>query len=105
VTRATAVVGVQALREFVDQLGRDSHRAGVAVASGDALDRAVFGEQTVDKVGTGLDRSPNWGSAASRGARCWFAMAWMSSIVKRDPSNTTFPACNGPSGALKLPTT
>ncbi len=49
--KPAAVIGIEMVRQLGDQLRRDRHRAGIAVAGGHAIDRALFAQQAVEKVG------------------------------------------------------
>ncbi len=50
-----AVIGIQMVRQFADQVRRYVDRARIAVTGGHAVDRAVFAQQAVEEIGAARD--------------------------------------------------
>ena len=55
--QATTVEGIKLARQLSDQLRLNRHRAGITEARGHAIDRALFAEQAIEKVGAACDIS------------------------------------------------
>ena len=81
--QAAAVVGVQVVRQFGDQLRRHRHGARVAVAGGDAIDGAVFAQQAVEEVRPSRDRRAEFRRPDSTALADPSAISTMSSMLRR----------------------